>query len=354
VKKQFGVAVMTAAMAWAGLAKAESSQTLLKIGDPAPALAGGKWLKGDPIEKLEPGKIYVVEFWATWCGPCKEAIPHVTEMQKTYAKDGVTFIGQDVWEHDQAKPEPFVQQMGDKMDYHVRMDSIPKDGDGTDGVMANTWMAAAGRNGIPCTFVIGKDGKIAWIGHPMELEPVLKQVIAGTFDSMKAAADSAASQSKMSPIAKAMMAKDWDAALAATDDMEKAGKLQPAQAASLRFRINLQKKDYPAARAAALKAIDAHAEAKSLDLMAFNLATTKEKENLALANQLAAEAVKSTGGTDFKAIYSQAALYYLQGDTANAEIARKAAIDAAPENVKASLSNQLERLSHMPTTAPAH
>ena len=53
----------------------------LKVGDPAPPLSVSKWVKGTP-NKLTPGKVHVVEFWATWCGPCKATIPHITELSK--------------------------------------------------------------------------------------------------------------------------------------------------------------------------------------------------------------------------------------------------------------------------------
>ena len=70
------------------------------------------------------GKNYVVEFWATWCGPCKASIPHLTELQKK--NPSVTFIGVSVWEPDQDKVKPFVEEMGDKMAYRVAIDLVPE------------------------------------------------------------------------------------------------------------------------------------------------------------------------------------------------------------------------------------
>src|SRR5262249_43056309 len=65
----------------------------LKVGDPAPALKVSRWLQGKEVKKFEPGQVYVVEFWATWCGPCIAAMPHLAELQARYKGKGVTVIG---------------------------------------------------------------------------------------------------------------------------------------------------------------------------------------------------------------------------------------------------------------------
>jgi thiol-disulfide isomerase/thioredoxin len=168
----------------------DAKEPKLKVGDPAPPLGEGKWVKGDPVSEFESGKVYVIEFWATWCGPCIAAIPHVTELQKKYEDKGVVIIGQNVWETDPAKVDPFVKEMGDKMGYRVVMDEPS----GDKGYMAENWMAAAGRNGIPCSFIVNQDGKIAWIGHPMAMEPVLEKVVAGKYDPAAARAEAEKAQ----------------------------------------------------------------------------------------------------------------------------------------------------------------
>jgi thiol-disulfide isomerase/thioredoxin len=124
-----GVMVLLALSGWA--------QTL-NVGDPAPALPVAKWVKGQPVKQFEKGKVYVVEFWATWCGPCRQTIPHLTKLAEKY-KDKVTVIGVSVWERaDEEDPnahiqrvEKFVQDMGDKMNYVVAVD-------GAEGVIAKT------------------------------------------------------------------------------------------------------------------------------------------------------------------------------------------------------------------------
>jgi len=137
----------------------------LTVGSAAPEVKVAKWIKGAAVEKFDPAKLYVVEFWATWCPPCRRSIPHLTEMAKKY-QGKVQVIGVSVYEREKddaarlTKVSDFVKDMGDKMAYTVALDN-------DQAFMAKQWMEAAGRDGIPSAFVV-KDGKIAWVGHPMD------------------------------------------------------------------------------------------------------------------------------------------------------------------------------------------
>ena len=177
--KNFVIAGLFAALL-AGTATARADSPTLNVGDSAPKLAVKSFVKGESISEFEPGKNYVVEFWATWCGPCRTSIPHLTDLQKK--NSDVTFIGVSVWEQDQAKVKPFVEEMGDKMAYRVAVDAVGDNEKGSDGAMAKTWMTAAGQNGIPTAFIVNKEGKIAWIGHPMSMDEPLAKITSGSWD----------------------------------------------------------------------------------------------------------------------------------------------------------------------------
>jgi len=64
--------------------KAQKPEITLKLGDAAPKLKADKWLQGSAVTEFTPEKIYVVEFWAIWCGPCIVMMPYMAEMQADY------------------------------------------------------------------------------------------------------------------------------------------------------------------------------------------------------------------------------------------------------------------------------
>jgi len=183
----------------------------LKVGDQAPAFIHGAWLKGKPVPALVKGQTYVLEFWATWCGPCKEAIPHVTELAKKYAGK-VTFIGVNVMQEGKdpkaidTSVAAFVKSQGAAMDYLVCRDT-------KDNGMKKTWLDAAGVQGIPATFIVDGTGRLVWVGHPISMDPVLEQLVAGTFDPFAAQAEAKANQEALERVGNAIQAKEWQKAL---------------------------------------------------------------------------------------------------------------------------------------------
>jgi thiol-disulfide isomerase/thioredoxin len=322
-------------------ASARAADGALGVGDPAPALSVGKWVKGEPVEKLEKGKIYVVEFWATWCGPCRATIPHMSKLQEQY-KD-IIFIGQNCWEEDTSGVPAFITQMGDKMTYRVALDDTAHE---KKGAMAVNWMTAAGQNGIPTAFVVGKDLKIAWIGHPMQLDNVLKGVVAGTFDAKKLAADQAARDNVMKSIGAAVAAKEYDKALAGVEEL---AKLQPEMAdrlAGATFEILLMKEDYPAAWAQGKKLTELFKDnAPALNNLAWIIVDPSgpvKKPDLALAESAATRATELTKGENASFLDTLARVYFAQGHVDKAIETETKALAKATEPEKPQMNKALE------------
>ncbi len=93
------------------------------------------------------GKVILLDFWATWCGPCKIEIPWFIEFQQKYAKDGLQVIGVSV-DDTLDKLKPYVEKA--KMNYVVLQGLDHDDMQDAYGPMF----------GIPVTAIISRDGKI--------------------------------------------------------------------------------------------------------------------------------------------------------------------------------------------------
>lgn len=345
--------LLVAASLFLASATALAEGPTLKPGDAAPALQVKQWVKGSPVKGFEKNKLYVVEFWATWCGPCKRSIPHLTELAS--ANKDVTFIGVSVWENKPDDVAPFVEKMGDKMNYTVAMDDVPEGKKGNEGAMAKSWMTASGSNGIPTAFIVDKTGHIAWIGHPMEMEEPLKQVIAGKWDlaayaKQKAEEDALEESSNAlgAEITKAMKAKDTKAALAAMDAaFVKTPKLEK-NFGPFKFKLMLDANDYDGAIGYATKLVDGALkdEANQLNGIAWLIVdpeAKREKRDYKLALKAALRANELTKGKEPNVLDTLARAYFGSGDTAKAIEFQTKAVELAKDNPDAQKELQ-ERL----------
>lgn len=108
-------------------------------------------------------KVVLLEFWATWCPPCRRSVPHLSKLQSEHPDDLVVL---GVSNEAQKTVEKFYNDNKDHMKYRVALDA---------GSTNKDYMSAYNVRGIPHAFVIA-DGKIVWHGHPMDgaLEGVLE------------------------------------------------------------------------------------------------------------------------------------------------------------------------------------
>ncbi|KAJ9511515.1 hypothetical protein QJQ45_029822 [Haematococcus lacustris] len=144
------------------------------IGTPCPPIGGLTFIKGAPFAVPGPpghGRVLVLEFWATWCGPCVQTVPHLTEIQHAYRERGVTVLGIST-ENNVQKVRQFVDSKGSTMDYTVAVDL---GGEATEGLLR-----AAGARGIPHAFIVDASNTIRYSGHPMDpsFQTALQQAVA--------------------------------------------------------------------------------------------------------------------------------------------------------------------------------
>ncbi|MBI1756086.1 MAG: redoxin domain-containing protein [Fimbriimonas ginsengisoli] len=339
--------------------KAERIATLMP-GDAPPAMTISKWVKGTPVADFEKGKVYVVEFWATWCGPCRVSIPHLTDLSKKFAGKA-TFVGVSVWETKQSDVEPFVQQMGDKMDYNIAMDDL-KGSEGREGVMAKDWMAAAMQRGIPTAFVIDQNRQVAWIGHPMELDGPLTQIVDGKWDLaafQKEFGDNLAEIKKamgaQKPIReatlslnKAMKAKDYPAALKACDDLDALAPQAKFTTDFARYQIFTftGEKDKATAKGAEIMKMgwDQAALLNNFAWFIVDPAAKLEKRDGFAALKAASRAVELSKGQEAAFLDTLAWAYWFTGDKGKAVETEAKALAAAGEADKADYQKTLTRM----------
>ena len=119
-------------------------------GKPAPALSLTNWINSKPLTLADlKGKIVVLDFWATWCGPCLASVPHNNELQKKYADKGVVIIGVCAISGGE-KMAQTVKEHG--IEYAVALDTGAK-GDTLEAFKADSF---------PDYYIIDRKGNLHW------------------------------------------------------------------------------------------------------------------------------------------------------------------------------------------------
>ncbi len=154
----------------------QASQAVIKVGAMAPDLAyknpEGKIMKLSDLR----GKLVLLDFWASWCGPCRRANPHVVEIYHKYKNKGFTVYSVSLDGDKRGSTNPNVIKMHkDRWVAAIKKDGLVWPNHVSDLKSWNSEAAAKyGVTSIPATFLIGRDGRIKAINPRNNLEEVVK------------------------------------------------------------------------------------------------------------------------------------------------------------------------------------
>ena len=324
------------APAWGGQDAYEFKS--LTVGDQAPAIEVGHWLKGEPVEAFDAGHVYVVEFWATWCGPCRASVPHITELQEKYKDYQVHFVGIS------DEQLPIVVEFMSKADseeklwFHKMGYTVATDPDRSAYM---DYMLAAGMTGIPTAFIVGKDGIVEWIGHPMRIDDALDAVVKDAWDRNEfrdqweeKMAEKRARVRPRYQLEKAKAQKNWKAALGAVDEMIAANEDAPGYKITkfllLVRDMNEPQKGYAFGREVVKDNWDT---ANLLNQIAWYTVDTKgiKTRDLEFAMKAAMRANELTDGEDAAILDTVARVHYEKGDLKGAVKWQRKAVEHAEE-----------------------
>ena len=315
----------------------------LTIGSVAPPLDAAHWIHGSPITAYEPGRIYVLDCWALWSPACRDHIDLLSALQLRYAERNVSIMG--VADGELPDIIDFLCQRSDPDDPEAPVwnDRIryafAADGDQS---TVRAYLFAAGWNTLPCTMIIGPDGRIEWIGEPDDLPGILEQVVAGAWDRAAFHATWEAEQKVNDRIrAEArifsahMREGTWDAALASVDRLIA---LAPERLSfrTARFRLLLAELDRPDEAYGLCDALmtEAWDDARSLNALAWSIVDLGKEGNRDLDRALrcAERADELTASRDGLILDTLARVRHARGDVMGAVRTQRQAVRYAPND----------------------
>ncbi|MGI9015337.1 MAG: redoxin domain-containing protein [Phycisphaerales bacterium] len=301
------------------------------IGADAPQLDIEHWLKGDEINEFEDDKVYIVEFWATWCGPCRASMPHVSALQKQYEEYGVQFIGVSDEPLDTVKSFLSQEEWDAKTEYTLTTDP--------DRSVFTDYMQASGSSGIPTAFIVGKDQKIEWIGHPMSIDKPLDLIVHDKWDREAFKAERALTVK----LGVAMQNDDTDTAVELLNQLIKISNSPGTYQMQLAY-LNITELDkaeegYELIRTS-MKGF--WNDAMTLNTWSWMILTEFPNPDLDLAMEMAMRANEVSGGNNGAILDTVARAFYEKGDLKTAIKWQEKAVANADPEMKADLEATLK------------
>lgn len=180
----------------------------LNVGDPAPSIALGEWVRGgsaggfgaDGVQTgsdahlmagFAPGKVYVLEFWASWCGPCLASMPRTSRLQAKHGgmTDDAPLVIIGISAVSEGNDRGDIRRAVREMDpqFRIAIDAVGGTGRAGEhhgaagaGITTERYAVAARETAFPRAFIVDQRGHVAWIGHPADMKPIVEAVLAGT------------------------------------------------------------------------------------------------------------------------------------------------------------------------------
>ena len=334
----------------------KSDVKILGPGDPAPSLDGIQQVTGEPLTKFEPGTIYVLDMWATWCSPCIKAIPHMSEIAEKYKDKGVKVYGVAIWETERPARDGTLFDRVKRFAESNKEIKYPIAYAGENIEFAMRWMNATDRKTIPTVFIINKDGKFAWMGHPnMGMDQALERIVAGNYDPVeeerlaKEREDKRQRGMRMAvKMQQRVQNKDWEAAQEIMSNIVDVDPEMFAPTAVARMRVLVaEMKDAPRADEWARSCLDRYRNsAYVLREIAHYINTAPEgyQKDAALSLELARAAEKVAKKEDSRTFVILGESLAASGDVEGAKAVLLAAMKDADNLGKEELQKQLDKM----------
>ncbi|MBL8862209.1 MAG: TlpA family protein disulfide reductase [Planctomycetes bacterium] len=322
----------------------EPAATKLKIGDPAPALVVESFVKGTPVTALEKGRVYLIQFWAPWSPASVEQLVLLSEVQKTFADQGLVVLAvasTDVTGTTLEKVQAKLAEKGDALKIPVAWDkgSTTKD----------AFLKAAGRTQLPCAVIVDKEGRIAFVEDAQRGLRFLEDILAGQHDAAALTAwhaKAARRTQTKSSLDTAIQARKWAEVVPLCDDLLEVDPIEYGGYAQARVLAQWKSGAPDKAVAWARAWIEAAGKAspEGLNAVAWTLVDPADpfpSPDLDLAMRAAVRSAELTRHEDGAILDTLARVHFLKGDVAKAvEIQKRALVKLKPS--QAQFKGQLE------------
>ncbi len=216
-----------------GLGTLHAQQKDFVPGMRAPDLHLSKWLSGDPLSRFEPGMVYLLEFTHVYCKPCRQSIPHLTDIQKRYGSRVRVISLYSYYKDHEYREDTYIglirglqKMMGSQMAFSITLDTEERDS-------YKGWPVSGG---FPQVCIIDQLGTRVWRGHGAdfaEADEVLGSVVQGTFSVENGARDEIAFRKVLDSLLKRNLVKPQELVSQSNELLERF----PAKAETIQFLV---------------------------------------------------------------------------------------------------------------------